>query len=308
MNVIEVRNVSKSYPEIKAVNGLSFNVEESTCFGLLGPNGAGKTTMMKMIYGKARRDSDCDCGISIFGFDPLHHELEIKSICGVVPQENNLDAELNVWDNLYVFSKFYGIPSKIAKKRIDELLDFMELSERKKSKIDELSGGMKRRLTIARALINQPKLLILDEPTTGLDPQVRHLIWEKLRGLMKSGVTILITTHYMEEAFQICDSIIIMDKGAKMLEGKPAELLSSHVESYVLEVINPEASAKIKSEALDHDARMDDTLSVVFYYSNDLGLLKRLSEKLAPGDYMMRQSNLEDLFLKTTGRQLNDEQ
>jgi lipooligosaccharide transport system ATP-binding protein len=308
MNVIEVQHVSKNYPGIKAVDSLSFEVEQSECFGLLGPNGAGKTTMMKMLYGKATRDQECDCAISVFGYDPLHHELEIKSLCGVVPQDNNLDEELNVWDNLAVFSKFYGIPKREARKRIGELLEFMELSDRKKAKVSELSGGMKRRLTIARALINNPRLLILDEPTTGLDPQVRHLIWEKLRNLMKNGVTVVLTTHYMEEAFQICDRIIIMDKGVKVIEGKPSELLNNNVERYVLEVMTPEASAKIQTEALQNGARMDDTLSVVFYYSGSLDLLKRMSEKLAPGDYMLRQSNLEDLFLKTTGRALNDEQ
>ena len=219
--VINVKNIYKAYNDVKAVNNLSFQVNPSTCFGLLGPNGAGKTTMMKMIYGKATRTKNPDSRIEVFGFDPEKDELKIKQISGVVPQDNNLDEELDVYLNLIVYSKFYHIPLKIAKERINYLLEFMELNDKKHAKIRELSGGMKRRLIIARALINNPKLLILDEPTTGLDPQVRHLIWDRLRYLIKNGTTILLTTHYMEEAFQICDKILIMDHGKKVMEGNP---------------------------------------------------------------------------------------
>ncbi len=236
MKVIRVHNVSKSFGRLRAVDDLSFEVEEGTCFGLLGPNGAGKTTMMKMIYGRSHRDGHDGEVIDVLGFDPAREELAIKFLSGVVPQENNLDDELNVIQNLMIYSKFYGLPGKVAKERIQGLLEFLELSEKIKSPIKELSGGMQRRLVIARALLNNPKLLILDEPTTGLDPQVRHVIWDKLRQLRAQGTTILLTTHYMEEAFQICDTVLIMDKGKKVLEESPRRLLRENIEAYVLEV------------------------------------------------------------------------
>ena len=222
--VIKVKNVHKTYKAqsakaFKAVDNVSFDVDEASCFGFLGPNGAGKTTIMKMIYCRLERDLAPKSKINVFGFDPATHPLKIKYASGVVPQDDNLDEELNVFQNLMVYSKFFGTPKKEAKKKIDELLDFMELSEKQSSAIRDLSGGMKRRLVIARALIHNPRLLILDEPTTGLDPQVRHTIWNKLRELKRNGITILLTTHYMDEAFQICDDIIIMDKGKKNITG-----------------------------------------------------------------------------------------
>jgi len=216
--VITASDVHKSYGDVKAVKGLNFVLESATCLGFLGPNGAGKTTMMNLVYGHSQRDLRPPGTLRVFGYDPAHSELEIKYLSGVVPQENNLDVELNVRRNLLIYSKFYGIRRAEADSRIDTLLDFMELSDKKKSKIKELSGGMKRRLIIARALLNNPKLLILDEPTTGLDPQVRHLIWNKIRQLKSNGTTILLTTHYMEEAFQIADVIIIMNQGEKVIE------------------------------------------------------------------------------------------
>lgn len=304
---ITIKNLHKSFNGFKAVDDLEFNVEKTECFGLLGPNGAGKTTTMKIIYGKSERDDSKDTVIDVFGQDPKKEALIIKAFSGIVPQENNLDTELNVRDNLYIYSKFYGIGSNEAKKRIDELLAFMELQEKAKSRIDELSGGMQRRLTIARALINKPKLLILDEPTTGLDPQVRHLIWNKLRELKDMGVTILITTHYMEEAFQICDRIIIMDKGKKILEGKPRELLSKNLEDYVMEIYGAgkgcnECTAYFDNSGIRYEFFMD----TLFAYSNDSEKLYRFGETLKDGGFYIRRSNLEDLFLNVTGRSLNE--
>ncbi|MHC5117238.1 MAG: ABC transporter ATP-binding protein, partial [Planctomycetota bacterium] len=206
--VIEVQNASKTFRSVRAVNGLSFEVPEKSCFGFLGPNGAGKTTMMKMLYARALRDTSAESTINVFGYDPTHQELQIKYLSGVVPQEDNLDEELNVIQNLLLFARFYNMPTRQAKERAEELLDFLELTEKQNSLIRDLSGGMKRRLVIARALLNQPRLLILDEPTTGLDPQVRHVIWDKLRQLKKQGTTLLLTTHYMEEAFALCDTIL----------------------------------------------------------------------------------------------------
>ncbi len=306
--VISAQNIHKSYGTLKAVNGLSFKLHQSTCFGFLGPNGAGKTTMMNMIYGKCMRDSYPDGYIDVFGYDPGRNELEIKYFSGVVPQENNLDVELNVTKNLLIYSKFYAIPKTEAEKRIERLLEFMELADKKKAKIKELSGGMKRRLIIARALLNNPKLLILDEPTTGLDPQVRHLIWDKLRQLKNTGTTILLTTHYMEEAFQLADQILIMHQGEKLMAGNPQKLLDQNMEKYVLEVQNMDSLQLIQDYTKDKKIRLDRSQEVILLYSDDIDLLKSISENLNPGDYYHRQTNLEDLFLKLTGRELYEKQ
>ncbi len=306
MKVITVSGVNKTYGSFLAVNDMHFEVSESSCVGLLGPNGAGKSTMMKMIYGKARRDEKPASTLSVFGYDPKNQELNIKSLSGVVPQENNLDDELNVVQNLRIFSKLYGIPHYQSRHRIETLLAFMELSEKKQSKIRELSGGMKRRLTIARALINSPRLLILDEPTTGLDPQVRHMIWDKLRQLNRDGVTVLLTTHYMEEAFQICDHIIIMNKGRKVMEGHPSKLIRDNIEGFVLEILHRK-DVNLVEPYLDHfPFRRDESHEVTLFYAQDIQFLKLLTEKLNPGTFYLRQSNLEDLFLKLTGRTLNE--
>ncbi len=301
--VIKADNVTKSYGNLKAVKNLSFQVEKSACFGMLGPNGAGKTTMSRMLYGNALRDNSGKSAINVFGYDPGYNELQIKALAGIVPQENNLDLELSVEQNLFIYSRFYGLRKREISKRIDELLNFMELTEKKKSKIRDLSGGMKRRLIIARALINRPKLLILDEPTTGLDPQVRNLIWDKLRKLQREGVTIILTTHYMEEAFQLCTRLIIMNLGEKILEGRPAQLLKKHIEPYVLEIFNQEKPVTFHD---NRNIRIEGTESRYLLYSNELETLKRIVTDYNPGDVYIRQSNLEDLFLKTTGRHLNE--
>jgi len=307
--VIKVKNLSKSFGKIRAVHNLSFSVESGLCFGFLGPNGAGKTTVMKMLYAKCIRDKNSDSEMNIFGYDPVKDELAIKYISGVVQQENNLDDELNVIQNLLIYSKFYDIPAKTAKKRIEYLLDFLELSEKADSKIKELSGGMKRRLVIARALLNQPRLLILDEPTTGLDPQVRHVIWDKIRQLQKQQTTVLLTTHYMEEAFQLCDCMLIMHKGQKIMEGRPKELMKENIEKYVLEVFDTEGAHQVDDDMLKEVIRVDHTHGVTRYYSNDIDVLKNLStSRLQAGNYHIRETNLEDVFLRATGRQLNDKQ
>jgi lipooligosaccharide transport system ATP-binding protein len=306
-SIIRVEHVRKSYGETVAVDNMSFTVGPAVCFGLLGPNGAGKTTMMKMIYGKSQRD---DCGasrISVFGYDPCRDELSIKFIAGVVPQDNNLDEELNVEQNLRVFSRFYALSRREAGSRIGRLLEFMELGEKRRARIRELSGGMQRRLIIARALLNDPRLLILDEPTTGLDPQVRHLIWDRIRSLKKQGLSILLTTHYMEEAFQICDSVLIMDKGKRMLEGEPRALVRDNIEQYVLEVINPDAAAGMRLEEAG-GVRVDTSGGALRVHADTVDTLRSIAAPLEPGDYLVRHANLEDLFLKITGRQLHEQQ
>ena len=307
--VINVANMSKSFGKIRAVRELSFSVESGSCYGFLGPNGAGKTTAMKIIYGKCTRNKNSGSRMDIYGYDPAKNELAIKYLSGVVQQENNLDEELNVIQNLMIYSQFYNLPVKKAKERIEYLLDFLELSEKSKSKIKDLSGGMKRRLVIARALLNSPRLLILDEPTTGLDPQVRHLIWDKIRQLQKKETTVLLTTHYMEEAFQLCDRLLIMHKGEKIMEGRPENLLKENMEPYVLEVRDAESAAKITPEKLSNRVRADHASGVMRYYCSKIDVLKELAAThLKAGNYLIRQTNLEDVFLKATGRQLNDRQ
>ena len=308
MKAVTVENVSKTFRNVPAVQKLSFAVEQGSCFGFLGPNGAGKTTMMKMLYGVASRDRDCQGTIDVFGHDPIREELAIKHLSGVVPQDNNLDEELNVSQNLMVYARFYALRSAVARQRVESLLAFLELSEKAKAKIRELSGGMKRRLVIARALLNNPRLLILDEPTTGLDPQVRHVIWEKLRQLQKQGTTILLTTHYMEEAFQICDTVLIMDKGRKVMEGSPLKLLEDNIERYVLEISDATTQELVAGKHLPDDVRSDATEGISRFYSNDIDRLKAVADMLEGNHYYLRQANLEDVFLKTTGRGLNEQQ
>lgn len=304
--VIQAQHINKRFGSLQAVNDLSFEVLPNTCFGFLGPNGAGKTSTMKMIYARSRRQPG---GIlNIFGHDPDADELAIKSLCGVVPQEDNLDEELNVIQNLRLFARFYDMPQHKATARIDELLAFLELGEKRTAPIRDLSGGMKRRLVIARALLNEPKLLILDEPTTGLDPQVRHLIWDKLRQLKKAGTTMLLTTHYMEEAFQLCDTILIMHQGQNILQGSPKELLGAHIEGYVLELTDTDELNGMARQALPDGVRVDAAGQMVRVYADDIDSLKAVADSLSHSHYYLRQSNLEDVFLKATGRMLNDRQ
>jgi lipooligosaccharide transport system ATP-binding protein len=303
---ISVKNISKSFGKVCAVKDLSFEVPSDSCFGFLGPNGAGKTTLLKMLYGKCTKGPDDE--ISVFGYDPAKDELAIKYLSGVVPQDNNLDEELNVISNLMVYSRFYALSRRAAKSRIDYLLDFLELSDKRTAKIRELSGGMQRRLVIARALMNNPKLLILDEPTTGLDPQVRHLIWDKLRQLKRHGTTILLTTHYMEEAFALCDTILIMDRGRGVMRGSPAELLEQNVEKFVLEITGNQSFDAIADSDILQAVRIDRSQESLRLYSNDDQRLRQLAGRLEGAHYYLRQANLEDVFLKATGRALNEKQ
>lgn len=307
-SVIHVEHLSKTYGDVRAVKDLGFDVTARQCHAFLGPNGAGKTTAMKVLYGKAWPDRREDTAISVFGFDPRFEELKIKTMSGVVPQEDNLDVELNVYQNLRIFSRFYNMSKAQAEKRIDYLIDFMELGDKKRSRVRELSGGMKRRLIIARALINSPSLLIMDEPTTGLDPQVRQLIWDKLRDLMQEGVTILLSTHYMEEAYQIADVLMIMDKGEKIIEGSPHDLLESEVEPHVLELHDLAHLDRFESALNGSPVRREDASRRAIFYAKDASALERAAGSIPRQAFLMRHSNLEDLFLRVTGRHLNDQQ
>jgi len=296
-----VSGVHKSYQGFKALKGVSFRVSVGECYALLGPNGAGKTTMMKLLYGRVLHHPG-EGEIRVFGLDPHRQSLEIRSLTGIVPQDDNLDYELSVEENLFIYARYYGMSRSRAASRIDELLAFMDLGEKRRANIRELSGGMRRRLIIARALLHSPRLLILDEPTTGLDPQVRHLIWDKLRVLLREGVTILLTTHYMEEAFQIADRIMILHEGEKMAEGSPAQLIEAHIEPYVYEV--PQEKMR-PCETPDY-VRVERSGEMIRYYAHDVSVLQRMAECLPPGTGFIRQANLEDVFLKLTGRQLHE--
>jgi lipooligosaccharide transport system ATP-binding protein len=313
VTAIEVEHLSKHYDELEAVHDIGFTVASGSCTAFLGPNGAGKTTIIKTLYGKAKADPNPETRISVLGYEMPRRELEAKSLIGLVPQDDSLDEELDVEQNLSIFARFYHLGRKQALERIDALLRFMELHEKRRSRVKELSGGMKRRLVIARALLGGPRLLILDEPTTGLDPQVRQLIWDRLRALMMEGVTILLTTHYMDEAFQIADDIIIMDKGRKMLQGPPRGLMEKHMETHVLEVRDPadlERNESVKAAIAGFERsgglRRDGSSVRTLLYSSDRAMLDGIAETLRPGSFLLRETNLEDLFLKTTGRALNE--
>jgi lipooligosaccharide transport system ATP-binding protein len=306
--VIVFDNVHKSYRGLKAVDGVSFDVLPSICFGLLGRNGAGKSTIMRILYRKAERDSTPPSKVSVFGYDPERDELAIKCRSGVVPQDDNLDDELNVTQNLLVFAKLYGMPRARAEARITELLDFMELGEKRRASVRELSGGMKRRLVIVRALLNQPRLLILDEPTTGLDPQVRHTIWEKLRQLKRGGLTIMLTTHYMDEAFQLCDDVLIVEKGKAVLRGNPKTLVEQYIERYVLELTDMKQAPQALAQLAAGSARVEQSDESVRIYASDYSVLQNVADRLPPGDHHLRPSTLEDVFLKATGRTLDAKQ
>src|ERR671914_1115890 len=231
-STLVARDLKKSYDGFEAVKGVDFEVHRGKCFGFLGPNGAGKTTTMKMIYGAVIPTSG---ELDVAGLDVRRSEREIKRRIGVVPQENNLDDELKVRENLLVYGRYYDLPRKLALQRADELLDFVQLTEKADSRVEQLSGGMKRRLLIARALINDPEIVVLDEPTTGLDPQARHLVWDRLRALTAEGKTLVLTTHYMEEAARLCDRLVIMEGGLIIAGGTPKELVEEHVSPQVLE-------------------------------------------------------------------------
>jgi lipooligosaccharide transport system ATP-binding protein len=296
--LIQSKNLVKQYDNFTAVKGVDFEVKAGECFGFLGPNGAGKSTLMKMIYCFSPRTSG---DLSVFGLDPQSHAPEIKNRLGVVAQSDNLDDEVTPAQNLEIYGRFFGLGGKTLREKIKTLLQFMALETRADANVRELSGGMKRRLVIARSLLNDPDLLILDEPTTGLDPQVRHLIWAKLRELKRQGVTLLLTTHYMEEAQQLCDRLLVIDHGKVLAQGKPAELIQKHLEPFVMDVpkgtkIPKTALQKVRSET--HGDR-------VFLYAGSALALEKIAQA-SKGDFQIRPTGLEDLFLKLTGRDLRE--
>ncbi len=301
LSILSVSNLAKRFDDVIAVDGVSFDVRPGECFGLLGPNGAGKTTILKMVTCFSPRDGGV---LSVFGLDPDKNPAEIKNRLGVVPQTDNLDDEITVTQNLEIYAAFFGLPRKETRDKIRRQMAFMSLESKADAAIRELSGGLKRRLVIARSLLNDPDLVVLDEPTTGLDPQVRHLIWTRLRELKAKGVTLLLTTHYMEEAHQLCDRLVVMDKGKVLDAGTPTELVRRHLPPYVLEIDRPIASDLIPPGTL-----LEAHGDVTFLYGENSGALEALAARLFPSNadaFRIRMSGLEDVFLRLTGRDLRE--
>jgi lipooligosaccharide transport system ATP-binding protein len=299
--VITARNLTKSYGNVTAVDGVSFSVEKGEIFGFLGPNGAGKTTTMKMIQCVSPRSGGT---LSVFDLDPDEHPAEIKHRLGVVPQETNLDPDFTCEGNLMTYARYFDIPADIAKKRVDELLAFVQLEEKRNVAIEKLSGGMKRRLILARALVNHPELLVLDEPTIGLDPQARHLVWERLKMLQAQGSTIVLTTHYLDEAARLCDRLVIMDNGKILEEGVPADMVRRHAGEEIVEV---ERSDEVLACLEEIGIRFEIAADTVLISTSDAPALARtLLERCRPKKMLTRPATLEDVFLKLTGRGLRD--
>ena len=302
--VIATHNLVKRYENFVAVDGISFEVAPGESFGLLGPNGAGKSTTMRMIGAVSTRTSG---DLSVLGLDPNRYGPEIRSQLGVVPQENNLDLELKVRENLLVYGRYFGLPRAQVARRADELLEFAQLQDKAAAKVDALSGGMKRRLTIARALINDPRILLLDEPTTGLDPQARHILWDRLFRLKEQGTTLLVTTHYMDEAEQLCDRLVVVDKGRIMAEGSPADLIRRYSSREVLEVrFGSTQNAEVAGRLHGFGERVDVLPDRILVYSDsgERELERMTAAGLHPITSLVRRSSLEDVFLRLTGRNL----
>jgi lipooligosaccharide transport system ATP-binding protein len=304
--VISAKGLRKTYKEFVAVDGIDFEVYRGEAFGLLGPNGAGKSTTMRIINSTSKRSGG---ELTILGKDPAQHGPEIRSHLGVVPQQDNLDRELKAWENLYIYGRYFGLSRKFLKNKVEELLEFAQLTDKRDTKVDALSGGMKRRLTIARGLVNEPEILMLDEPTTGLDPQARHVLWDRLFRLKEQGVTLVITTHYMDEAEQLCDRLIVMDKGKIMAEGAPADLIREYSSREVVELrFGTDKNADVAVQLQDLGERVEVLPDRILIYAlNGEEVLHQVTERgYNPVTSMVRRSSLEDVFLRLTGRTLVD--
>jgi lipooligosaccharide transport system ATP-binding protein len=302
MSALEVRGLRKSFGAQEVVRGVDLAVAPGECFGLLGPNGAGKTTTLRLCLGL----SDPDAGaIRLLDHEVPAHAREARAQVGVVPQFDSLDPDFSVAENLVVYGRYFGLKDREVAPRIPALLEFAGLAGRAEAKIQTLSGGMKRRLTLARALVNEPRMLFMDEPTTGLDPQARHLIWERLRRLAQEGRTLLLTTHFMEEAERLCDRVAIMDGGRIIVQGSPRALIAQHIEPQVVEVHGPGLDAWL-AQARPLVERTELAGDTVFCYAANVEPLIASLHGQAELAYLHRPANLEDLFLKLTGRDLRD--
>ena len=300
MPAVRAEKLTKVFDELRAVDAIDFQIEEGECFGFLGPNGAGKSTTMRMMHCASPITSG---KLEVLGMDVNDRSRDVKAVIGVAPQENNLDPDFTVRRNLTVYGRYFGLPKDVLEERADRLLEFMQLSEKRDERIQEISGGMKRRLIIARAMMNDPRLLILDEPTTGLDPQARHLIWEKVRELKRKKVTVILTTHYMDEAERLCDRLVIMDHGKIILEGKPRDLIDSVIGTDVMEIDVPtdEMEAYVKGQGWQYERTIDRLL---IFTKEGQKVSAELKERFAMSYYLIRNATLEDVFLRSTGRAL----
>lgn len=302
--LIVARDLRKSFGDFTAVDGIHFSVKKGESFGLLGPNGAGKSTTMRIIGATSQRTSG---EITILGKDPEQFGPQIRAHLGVVPQKDNLDEHLTVTENLYLYGRYFGLSSKVIRGKIDELLEFAQLHEKKDAKVESLSGGMKRRLTIARALVSDPEILMLDEPTTGLDPQARHILWDRLFRLKERGVTLVITTHFMDEAEQLCERLVIMDQGKIMAEGSPFELIKAYSSREVLELrFGTDRNEEIATRLTGFCDRLEVLPDRVLLYAEDAEAVLEsvVGSGLHPRTSLVRRSSLEDVFLRLTGRSL----
>jgi lipooligosaccharide transport system ATP-binding protein len=305
--MVEARALTKRFGPFVAVDGIDFAIEPGEAFGFLGPNGAGKTSTMRMIGCVSPRSGG---QLHVLGLDPVDDGPRIRGRLGVVPQEDNLDTELTVWDNLMIYGRYFDLPRREIRERAAELLDFVQLGDRRDSRVDPLSGGMKRRLTIARSLLNRPELLLLDEPTTGLDPQARHLLWDRLYQLKRSGVTLVLTTHYMDEAEQLCDRLVIMDNARIVAEGSPRQLIADNVTREVIEVRLPlEADAAAEVARLKRFGDRIEALAdrvLIYTDDGDATAAAVAQEGFDAASVLARRASLEDVFLILTGRSLED--
>jgi lipooligosaccharide transport system ATP-binding protein len=300
MAIIEGRGVTKRYDGLLAVDQVDFSIENTECFGFLGPNGAGKTTIMKMIYCRIPLTSG---EISVDGLSVRSHPRKIKSFIGVATQEDNLDNDLTVFENLWVYSRYFDIPGDASRKRIDSLLTFFDLGDKRNTQVDDLSGGMKRKLSVARSLINDPKILIMDEPTTGLDPTARRQIWDTIIKLRSEGKTVILTTHYMDEAEELCDRIALVF-GGKILEyGSPDDIIERVIGAYVCELYAPSEKAMddVRNAIQGNIRQVGNRL---FVYGNDADQLRSRCEAATGVKHYVKSATLEDVFLKLTGREL----
>ncbi len=299
--IVRAHALAKHYGALAAVAGIDFEIEPGICFGFLGPNGAGKTTTLRMCMGLSPPDGG---RLEIFGLSLPRHGRRVRARMGVVPQADNLDPDFTVEENLRIYGRYFGLRRRILDTRIPALLEFAALAERAHARTEALSGGMKRRLTLARALINDPQLVVLDEPTTGLDPQARHLVWARLEQLRARGTTLLLTTHYMEEAERLCDRLVVMDHGSILDTGTPRELVNRHVEPEVVEIRN--APAHLEGHLLDGGCRIERVGSSLYCYTRRAtALIEHLRDQ--PGlVFLHRPAGLEDVFLRLTGRELRD--
>ncbi len=301
-HVIEAGAVAKSFGGFEALKSLSFQVQKGECFGLLGPNGAGKSTLIGLLYGLRPRSGG---ELRVFGLDPETRAREIKKRLGVVTQENALDESLTVEENMLVYASFLGVPKEDRAKRVQELLQYMSLEHKQKQGIRTLSGGMKRRLVFVRALLGNPDLVILDEPTTGLDPAVRHLLWGKVRELKEQGKTILLTTHYMHEAEILCDRVLVLNKGEAVAEGSPTQLIRNHVPGYVAVFEKSDAQNGIREQGRQHGFHLYEDSSAAYFRAPELDQLIQFQKHVGHSAVQLRPSNLEDVFLELTGKELS---